>query len=1046
MDGLVNEVERAAPLSHAQERLWLLQRFNPADTAYNLTRAFRLRGPLDVAVLGRALQSVAWRHAILRTRFTEGEGAPVQLIQRAPLLPLVVEEGGDPAARAMAAAARPFDLAAAPPIRAILVRAGPDDHTLILALHHIVSDAASNPILARDLMTAYQGAMADEDKDAARLLPALDLQYADYATAQRGPAAQVRIARAVDGAVALLGGLPPALDLPTDRPRPAAWSGRGARHTFDLPVHLLPVIKAVGGAEGCTPFTLVLAAWQAVLSRWGGQRHFAVGVPFDGREEEEMEELIGFFVDTAVFPADIGAGLTGRTLCRRLRDAARTLIGNGAAPFDQVLARLAPPRDPSRAPVFQTMVNVQMGAPAVVRLAGLAIEAVPVAETTAKVDLALEVAVTADAIHCAIDYATDLFDPVTIAALASAFGTLLAGLLANPDAPLDALPLLDLAGRAHELTTGNDTALDVHPTDDLVVRFEAQARRAPGRTALVFEDAPLSYGDLNARANRLARRLLAQGVGPDIVVGVRLPRGPALVVALLAVLKAGGAYLPLDPDQPAARTDAILAHAGPRLVLDDVPDQDGDDSDLGLSVHPRQLAYRLYTSGSTGVPKGVEIDRQAISSLLRAMALPVAAGPDDRLLAVTTVGFDIAGLELFLPLTAGGTIVLASRAQALDPAALDGLIRDQGVTCMQATPATWRMMLDATDSRWPGLRALCGGEALRGDLARRLLDRGVRLWNVYGPTETTVWSAAHAVTPADGDAPAVAIGGAIANNRLFILDDRLEPMPPGAVGDLWIGGIGLARGYAGQPAVTAAAFAPNPFPDAGFPGGGAGSRIYRTGDRARRRPDGAIEFLGRADHQLKVRGFRIEAAEVEGALEAHAFVRQAAVTAHVPADGEAILCAYLVADGELPDLRPFLAARLPAYMVPTAYVRLDRLPLSASGKLDRRALPPPDAIPPSTAADTAPLRGTAAALAALWAEVLDRPVTRLDADFFLLGGHSLRLVRLQTRIRAAFGREIPLADLFQVPTLSAMTARIDALGAVDEAEDIAFMANLLDTL
>ncbi|MEA1671908.1 non-ribosomal peptide synthetase [Nitrospirillum sp. BR 11163] len=335
---------------------------------------------------------------------------------------------------------------------------------------------------------------------------------------------------------------------------------------------------------------------------------------------------------------------------------------------------------------------------------------------------------------------------------------------------------------------------------------------------------------------------------------------------------------------------------------------------------------------------------------------------------------------------------------------------------------------------------------MRGDLARRLLDRGVRLWNVYGPTETTVWSAAHVVTVEDGAAPSVGIGGAIANNRLFILDGNLEPLPPGAVGDLWIGGVGLARGYAGQPAATAAAFAPNPFPDADFPAGAAGSRIYRTGDRARRRPDGAVEFLGRADHQLKVRGFRIEAAEVEGALEAHPQVRQAAVIVHVPADGEAILCAYLVTNGDPPDLRPFLAARLPAYMVPTVYVRLDRLPLNASGKLDRRALPLPDLSAPPPAADAPPLTGTAATLAGLWAEVLDQPVASLDADFFLLGGHSLRLVRLQTRIRAAFGREIPLAELFQVPALGAMAARVDALGAVDEAEDIAFMAKLLDTL
>ncbi|MDZ5650804.1 amino acid adenylation domain-containing protein [Nitrospirillum sp. BR 11828] len=1056
MDGLVNEVERTAPLSHAQERLWLLHRFNPADTAYNLTRAFRLAGPLDRTALERALQAVVWRHAILRTRFAEGEDGPIQLIQRAPALRLVLEEVGDPAARAGAEAMRPFDLAAAPPIRATLVRTGPTDHTLILALHHILSDAASNPILARDLMRAYQAALMEEEgADVAGLLPPLALQYADYAAAQRGPGAQRRVARAVDGALSVLGEPLPALDLPTDRPRPAVWSGRGARHAFDLPAPLLPVLKAVGRAEGCTPFILVLAAWQVVLSRWGGQRRFAVGVPLGGREDEELEELIGFFVDTAIFPAAMEPGLTGRALCRRLRDAARTLIGNGAAPFDQVLARLSSPRDPSRAPVFQTMVNVQMGASATVRLAGLAIEPMPVAETTAKVDLALEVTLTPAAIHCAIDYATDLFDPATVAAMAGAFATLLAGLLANPDAAVDTLPLLDTVGRAHELAIGNDTALDLGPADDLLARFEAQAMRAPDRAAMVFDGAAVSYGDLNRRANRLARRLVARGVGRDTLVGVRLLRGPALVVTLLAVLKAGGAYLPLDPDQPAARIDTILAHARPHLVLegDGVTDGDGasgeeDGGDLGLPVHPRQLAYRLYTSGSTGVPKGVEIDRRAISSLLRAMGAHLAAGPHDRLLAVTTVGFDIAGLELFLPLTTGGAVVLASRSQTLDPIALDGLIRDQGVTCLQATPATWRMLLDATDRRWPGLRALCGGEALRGDLARRLLDRGVRLWNVYGPTETTVWSAAHAVTPADGAAPAVAIGSAIANNRLFILDSQLEPVPPGAAGNLWIGGIGLARGYAGQPGVTAAAFAPNPFPDGAVPGCGAGSRIYRTGDRARRRPDGTIEFLGRADHQLKVRGFRIEAAEVEGALEAHPQVRQAAVTAHMPADGEAILCAYLMTGGEgVPtDLRAFLAARLPAYMVPTIYVRLDRLPLNASGKLDRRALPPPEATAPPSAADTAPLTGVAATLAGLWTEVLDRPVTGLDADFFLLGGHSLRLARLQTRIRTTFGRDIPLARLFQAPTLGAMAALVDALGAVDEAEDIAFMANLLDTL
>lgn len=1062
MDGVVNEVERTVPLSHAQERLWLLHRFNPADTAYNLTRAFRMVGALDVAALDRALRAVAWRHAILRTRFEERAGAPVQVVQRSPTLRLVVEDGGEPTARALVMAATPFDLSAAPPIRATLTRTAVDDHTLILGLHHILSDAASNPILAGDLMAAYRAALADADADADRLLPPLPLQYADHAVAQRAPESQTRIARAVDSAVGMLGGTPPTLDLPTDHPRPAVWSGRGARHAFDLPSGLSPMIGTVCRTEGCTPFILMLAAWQAVLFRWSGQRRFAVGVPLGGREDEEMEGLIGFFVDTGVFAADLEPGLTGRALCRRLRDAARVLIGGGPAPFDQVMARLAPVRDASRPPVFQTMLNMRIGAAATVRLAGLIVETVPVAETTAKADLALEVTVDGDRATCAIDYATDLFLPATVASLADAFATLLGGLLADLDAPIDALPLLDGPGRARALAVGNDTALVLAPDDDLVVRFQANAATHPDRTALVCGDDVLTYGELDRRAGRLAHWLRARGVTTDTLVGVRLPRGVELVVALLAVLKAGGAYLPLDPDQPTARTDLILDHARPRLVLDGtLPDPDeGRDGPVAPPVHPCQLAYRLYTSGSTGVPKGVDIDRRAMSSLLRAMTDPVAAGPADRLLAVTTVGFDIAGLELFLPLVTGGTIVLASRRQALDPMALDRMLRQDGITLMQATPATWRMLLEATASRWPFLRALCGGEALRGDLARRLLDRGVRLWNVYGPTETTIWSAARAVTAADGEAslpsaPVVPIGGAIANNRLFILDANLEPLPMGAAGDLWISGLGLARGYAGRPALTAAAFAPNPFPDPAAPGCGPGSRIYRTGDRARRRPrggpddgpDGEIEFLGRADQQMKVRGFRIEAGEVEAALEAHGRVRQAVVAAHMPPDGEAVLCAYLVAEGagELPDLRPFLAERLPVHMVPTVYVRLDRLPLNASGKLDRRALPTPDTGSPS-GGEGEPLSATAATLAVLWAEVLERPVTAADADFFLMGGHSLRLVRLQTRIRTTFGREIPLARLFQAPILSAMAALVDALGPVDEAGDIAFMADLLDTL
>lgn len=1055
----LNLIERSAPLSLAQERLWLLHRLDPGDAAYNLTRAFRLSGALEAAALERALEALAWRHSILRTRFAEQNGVPVQLVLSRPTVRLEWEVGdvdeAGLAGRIRAETQRPFDLAAGPPLRATLLTLAGGDAVLLLAMHHILSDGPSNPILARDLLAAYGAAVADEEADPAMLLPPLALHYADHALEQRSEAAQARIDYAVERALARLGSdIPaldlPALDLPTDRPRPAVRGTGGARVEFALPADMGAALRGFARAEGCTPFVPLLAAWQALLGRWSGQADFAVGVPDAGRADEALEPLVGFFVETQVFRARLNPGLTGRALCRRLRGEMLAALNDGAAPVERLLERLDPVRDGSRTPLFQTMLNVRMEAPAVVRLPGLMVTALPVPETTAKLDLALDVAVGEAGIALALDYATDLFDAATAERIAAGFRALLGGMLADPEAGLADLPLMAAEDRAAEVTRWNRTALPLDPAEDLVALVERKAAELPDCVALVAGDDTLTYGSLNARANRLARWLAERGVGPDRLVAVSLPRGADLVVSLLAIQKAGGAYLPLDPDQPAARNAHILAHAAPVLAIDAPPEEFAagfetlPDGNLGRAAHPRQLAYTLYTSGSTGVPKGVQIDRQAFASFLHAMQEQVGLTADDRLLAVTTLGFDIAGLELFLPLATGARVVLATREEARDPQALAGLIEQHGITAMQATPATWRMLLEATGAQWPGLRALCGGEALGTGLARRLLERGVRLLNVYGPTETTVWSAAWPVDGVVDDETVIPIGHAIANNRLHILDDRLEPVPPGIVGDLWIGGVGLARGYGRQPCLTAASFLPNPFPDDEAPGCGTGSRLYRTGDRARRRNDGAIEFLGRRDHQMKIRGFRIEAGEVEAALDSHPQVRQSVVTAHVPAGGEALLCAYLVtADGSEPaDLRAHLAARLPAYMLPSVCVVLDRLPLNANGKVDRKALPAPDA-PAQSAGFEPPATGTETRLAELWEDVLERPGVGATDDFFRLGGHSLRLVRLQTRIRGAFGHDLPLAELFRAPTLRTMAALIDAQGVRDEADDLAFMAGLL---
>jgi amino acid adenylation domain-containing protein len=1041
-----NRTERIAPLSLAQERLWLLQRLDPGDTAYNLTRAFRLRGALDAAALDRALSALVWRHSLLRTRFAEQDGAPVQLVLSRPALTLRRED--DPlddaalAARIEAETRRPFDLATGPPLRATLLALADGDAALLLSLHHILSDGPSNPILARDLLTAYVAAVADEEADPADLLPPLTVQYADFAQAQRGEAAQARIARAVDRAVARLGGPIPALELPTDRSRPAIRGNGGARVTFALSAQTVVALRALARAEGCTPFIPLLAAWQALLGRWSGQDDFAVGVPDAGREDETLEPMVGFFVETRIHRARLWPGLTGRALCRRLRADALAMLNDGAAPVERLVERLDPVRDGSRTPLFQTLLSVRMDTPASLRLPGLVVSPIPVPETTAKLDLSLDVAIGADGANGALDFATDLFDRATAERLATSFATLLDALLVQPDAPLADLPLLEPEARAAELTRWNRTALPLDPGVDLVALVEHAAGGHPDAVAAVCGADRLTHGALNARANRLARWLIERGVGPDRLVAVALPRGLDLLVALLAVQKAGGAHLPLDPDQPPARNAHILAHAAPALVIDQpldalVPDWARWDDG--------QLAYTLYTSGSTGTPKGVQIDRRAFASFLHAMQAQVDLSADDRLLAVTTVGFDIAGLELFLPLVVGGRVVIATTAEAADPQALARLIDRQGITVMQATPARWRTLLDATDHGWPGLRALCGGEALAADLARRLLARGLRLLNVYGPTETTVWSSAFAVGRVERHDAVMPIGQAIANNRLHILDDRLEPVPPGVVGDLWIGGVGLARGYGGQPALTAAAFVPNPFPETDAPGSGAGSRFYRTGDRARRRTDGAIEFLGRTDHQLKIRGFRIEAGEVEAALNSHPAIRASVVVAHRSADGDALLCAHLVTrDGREPgNLDAHLAARLPAYMIPTLRVVLDRLPLNASGKIDRRALPPPTAAPAPQERREPAATDTERRVLALWEEALERPGLGVTDDFFRLGGHSLRLVRLQTAIRTAFGVDLPLAGLFRAPTVRAMAALIDAEGPRDETEDLAFMAALL---
>lgn len=1054
-------------LSFAQQRLWFLQRMNPSATAYNLTRAFLFTGRLNVAALDLAFTALIKRHGVLRTRFIEEEGEPRQTVLDDLAFVLHKREapGIDSAARREHLGTlltledqSAFDLSLAPLLKVELIRYDEFSHGLLLKMHHIISDAWSNPILVRDLATAYGQAVRGEVVQ----LPELPVQYVDFAVWQRRHLGSDAVQPDLGYWKDYLGTSLPVLELPTDFPRPAQQSQRGQRLRFQLDDQQSSRIHDTCRSTALTPFVILLAAWQLLLGRCSGQREFAVGVPHGGRSREELDELLGFFVNTLVYRVQLDAQLTGRELCDRLRRESLAALQHAELPFELLLEHLEVERDVSRTPVFQAMFNLSSGAAVNFTLPGLETERVLPSQDSAKFDLTFDVAVRPDGVFCEIEYSQDLFTPATVEGFASSYRLLLDGLMTQPDLPVWQLPMLDAAQRLQQLDRWNSTERALVPAQDMLALFEQQVAAEPERCALVSGSHSLSYAELNARANRLAHWLKAQGVGGDVRVGVCLGREADLLVALLAIQKSGAGYLPIDPGQPAARNADIIEQARPRLILTrealrEVVGQVapvvtlealGDElsrspvTDLGLTTHPRQLAYTLYTSGSTGRPKGVDIDRQAFVNFLLGIQEHVQLTPADRLLAVTTLGFDIAGLELFLPLVQGATVVLASGEDSLNPRALIELMQHQAISVMQATPATWQMLIEHDSPAWQGLRVLCGGEALGAELAERLLARQVKLLNVYGPTETTVWSAVHAVDQVDS--AVIPIGRPLANNRLYVLDEFLEPQPVGVAGDLYIGGSGVARGYADRPDLTAVSFIPNPFVQPRAPGAQAGSRLYRTGDRARYRSDGCLEFLGRSDFQVKLRGFRIELGEIEAALAALPGVTQVVVVLRRAPGGQEVLVAYLCherAEIDRADTQLRLRGRLPGYMVPGAFVVLANLPLNANGKVDRKALPEPQWVDEEAGGELVGPWQTS--LADIWRDVLNVWPIAPGADLFRLGAQSLQLVRIQARIRHQFGCEVALAQLFANPMLSDMAALVEQACSTPEVDELAEIEKLL---
>ncbi len=1011
------------PLSFAQERLWFLDQLEPGSPFYNIPAAVRLSGPIDAAALERAFQEIARRHRILRTAYTLAGGQPFQTADPRLGLPLrridlsaLPAEPREAEARRLAEteARRPFDLQRGPVFRTTLLCLSMEEHALLLTLHHIAADGWSMGILMRELAELY-GALLEGRPSP---LPELPVQYSDYTLWQRGRLSGEILGQELSWWRERLAGAPALLELPTDRPRPAVQTFRGGRVRMALPPALFEGLEALGRRQGATPFMSVLAAFDALLARYTGQEDLVVGSPVAGRPLAELEGLIGFFVNTLVLRTDLSGDPGFAEILERVRQAATAAYAHQDLPFEKLVAELTPARTLAHAPLFQILLALQ-NAPAESPRLGAA-QASPFATeaATAKFDLTLTLSARGGRLAGSWLYNADLFDPATIARMAGHFERLVAAAVARPEAPLGSLTLLSEAERA-QLMEWNETAAPF-PGYSIHRLFQEQAARTPHALAVAHGGRRLTYRELDERSSRLALRLRALGLPPEGRVALLLERSPELVVAALGVLKAGGAYLPLDPAYPAERLRFVLEDSGAAAVLTspDLRLEEDEAGPLGSVPEcadepaPACLAYVIYTSGSTGRPKGVELTHAGLANLVAWHLRSCAVTPADRASLLAGTGFDASIWEIWPYLLAGASLHVTPDELRASPSRLLGWLAAERITLsFLPTPLAEACLAEDALPAGLALRVVLTG----GDRLHRAPRPGLpfRLVNHYGPTESTVVATAGAVEPGSGRTPP--IGRPIGNTRVHLLDRGLRAVPAGVPGELCLGGAGLARGYLGRPDLTAERFVPSPF-------GEPGERLYRTGDLARFLPDGSLDFLGRVDHQVKLRGFRIELGEIEAALLRHPQVREAAVL--VQGEGaERRLVAYLGterAEGELKaaDLRSFLLRDLPEPMVPAAFLVLAELPLTANGKVDRRALAEIQPAAPAAEAGEETRTPIEEMVAEIWREVLRLDTIRAEDDFFELGGHSLLATQVVARARDAFGVDLALRSLFETPTLS----------------------------
>jgi amino acid adenylation domain-containing protein len=938
-------------------------------------------------------------------------------------------------------------------VRTVLVQLEEQDWIFLVMMHHIASDDWSWRVFCSEVATAYGEIVANRKPE----LPEPAIQYGDFAVWQkdqwRGDALKKEMAywrKQLDGA-------PPVLDLPTDYPRPVSQTFRGACEWLEFSPALSEEISALSQAGNFTPYMILLAAFQALLHRYTGQEDIVLGSPVAGRGRASLEKVIGLFVNMLALRTKLDGNPTFYELLHRTQATVLEALAHQDLPFEKLVEELQPERSASYSPLIQVMFALQDELSDHLKLPGLAISQFPLDPGTAKFDLTFTIVKSGAEFRCCAEYNSDLFEAATVRRMLGHYEKVLESIASDPDQFLADIPLLTVDERQQMLVDWNKTAAE-YPREKCVHElFAEQVAAKPKAVAVVFGDESLTYEELDWRANQLAHHLKFLGARPDTLVAVSMERSLEMVIALLGTLKAGAAYVPLDPAFPAERlrfmlddskASLLLTRAAEKERLGELPAKvraiclDTDwrliceerDDEMPVPMTPENLAYVIYTSGSTGWPKGVQIPHRAVVNFLHSMRREPGLTSADTLLAVTSISFDIAGLEIFLPLTTGARVVLASVEEISDAARMKALIRSSGATVMQATPSFWQFLVEAD---WFGdrrIKVLCGGEALSRQLADKLLERAGEVWNLYGPTETTIWSALGKVMP--GTSP-IFIGRPIANTQIYLLDAHLQPVPVGVPGELHIGGDGVARGYLNRPELTQARFIEDPF---------GGTRLYKTGDLARYRPGGAIECLGRNDFQIKLRGHRIDLGEIESVLRRFPNVCEAVVLLREDERGQKRLVAYLQRSSHpSPDagmLQQFLKAKLPDYMMPSAFVVLDNFPLTPNGKINRKALPPPVAERPEAKHGfTPPRTPTEEGLAKIWRELLGQSVIGIDDNFFETGGHSLLAMQMMARVRSDFQAEISLRNIFEAPTIAELATILERKANLPAAAELLPLAH-----